>query len=92
MSRRRNEVLIKWMDHSCKGETNRVNVKIILVDAKDITVGAVVTACINSRRYQGVVKDLLEWSAPMKTKCKRKNAEKTILCAALVVLNFHLSR
>ena len=77
MSRRRNEVLIEWMDRSSKGETNRVNVKHILVDAEDITVGAVVTAHINSRRYKGEVKGLLEWSAPMKMKRKRKNAEKT---------------
>ena len=47
---------------------NCVNVEHILVDAKDITVGAVVTARINSWRYQGEVKDLLEWSAPLKTK------------------------
>ena len=77
MSWRRNEVLIEWMDRSSKGETNRVNVKHILVDAEDITVGAVVTAHINSRRYKGEVKGLLEWSAPMKMKRKRKNAEKT---------------
>ena len=52
MPRRTNEVLVEWMDKSCKGETNRVNVKHILADAEDITVGAILTACMNSRRYK----------------------------------------
>ena len=34
--------LIKWMDSLCKEEFNHVNVKLILVNLKDITVGAVV--------------------------------------------------
>ena len=38
MPRRKNEVLIEWMDSSCKGEKNRVNIKYILADAEDITV------------------------------------------------------
>ena len=76
MSRRKNEVLIEWMDRSCKGEQNRVNVKHILADAEDITVGAVVTARITSRKYTGTVLDLLEWSAPQKAKRKRKPAAK----------------
>ena len=38
------------------------NVKHILVDSEDITVGAVVMAQINSRKYKGTVQDLLEWS------------------------------
>ena len=49
MSRRKNEVLIEWMDRLCKGEQNRVNVKHILANAEDITVGAVVMARINSQ-------------------------------------------
>ncbi len=74
MSWRKNEVLIEWMDRSFKGEQNRVNVKHKLADAEDITVGAVVTARINSRKYTGTVLDLLEWSAPQKAKRKRKPA------------------
>ena len=76
MSWRKNEVLIEWMDRSFKGEQNRVNVKHKLADAEDITVGAVVTARINSRKYTGTVLDLLEWSAPQKAKRKRKPAAK----------------
>ena len=76
MSRRKNEVLIEWMDRSCKGERDRLNMKHILADAEDITVGAVVTARINSRKYTGTVLDLLEWSAPQKAKRKRKPAAK----------------
>ena len=34
------KVLIQWMDRSCKGEQNHVNVKHILADVEDITVGA----------------------------------------------------
>lgn len=37
------------MDSVYKREKNQVNVKHILVDAEDITVGAVVTAQVNSR-------------------------------------------
>ena len=59
MSRRKNEVLIEWMDRSYKGEQNHVNVKHILADAEDITVSAVVTARINSWKYTGTVLDLL---------------------------------
>ena len=33
---------------------------------------AYVTACLNSRKYRELVKDLLEWSAPQKAKRKRK--------------------
>ena len=76
MPQRSNKALIEWMDRSCKGEQNRVNVKRILVDAEDITVGAVVTARINSRKYTGTVLDLLEWSALQKAKPKRKPAVK----------------
>ena len=76
MSRRKNEVLIEWMDRSCKEEQNRVNVKHILTDAEDITVGAVVTVRINFRKYTGTVLDLLEWSTSQKAKPKRKPAAK----------------
>ena len=72
MARRRNEVLIQWTEGSCKGEINRVNVKHILLDAQDITVGAIVMARLNSRKYREEAKDLLEWSAPQKAKRKRK--------------------
>ena len=72
MARRRNEVLIQWTEGSCKGEINRVNVKHIFLDVQDITVGAFVTACLNSRKYQGEVKDLLQWSAPQKAEQKRR--------------------
>ncbi len=61
IARRRNEVLIQWTEGSCKGETNRVNVRHILLDPQEITVGAFVTARLNSRKYRGEVKDLLEW-------------------------------
>ena len=64
------------MDGLCKGEQNRVNIKHILTDAEDITVGAVVTAQINSRKYTGMVLDLLEWSASQKAKRKRKPVAK----------------
>ena len=76
MSRRKNEVLIEWMDRSYKGEQNPVNAKHILADAEDITVGAVVMARINSQKYTGTVLDLLEWLAPQKAKHKRKPAAK----------------
>ena len=59
MPRRKNKVLIKWMDRLCKGEQNRVNIKHILAYAKDITVGAVVTAQTNPWKYTGTVLDLL---------------------------------
>ena len=54
----------------CEGQTNRVNVKHLLADAEDITVGAILTTRMNSKHYKGRVTDLLEWSAP--TKSKRK--------------------
>ena len=79
MPRRRNKVLVEWLDRSCKGETNRVNMKHIIADAEDITVGAILMARMNSRRYKGVIRDLLEWSAPKKSKRKsvpKKSAEK----------------
>ena len=74
MPRKKNEVLVKWMDKSCKGQTNRVNVKHLLADAKDITVGAILTARMNSKRYKGLVTDLLEWSAPTTSKKKAASA------------------
>ena len=77
MPRRTNEVLVEWMDKSCKGETNRVNVKHILADAENITVGAILTACMNSRRYKALVRDLLEWSAPRKSTKKAATAKTT---------------
>ena len=43
-------------------------IKHILLDAQDITVGAFITARLNSQKYRGEVKDLLEWSAPQKAK------------------------
>ena len=61
------------MEGSCKGEIiNRVNVKHILLDVQDIMVEAFVSAHLNSRKYQGELKDLLEWSVPQKAKRKRK--------------------
>ena len=72
MARRKNEIVIEWTEGSCQGEINRMNVKHILLDDQDISVGAFVTARLNSRKYQGLVKDLLEWSAPQKAKRKRK--------------------
>ena len=48
-----------------------MNVKHILLDAEDITVGAFVTARLNSRKYRGKVKDLLEWSAPQEERRKK---------------------
>ena len=38
MTQRKNEVLVEWLESSCKGERNRVNVKHILLDREDITV------------------------------------------------------
>ena len=35
-------------------------------------VGAFVTARLNSQKYRGEVKDLLEWSAPQKVKRRTK--------------------
>ena len=76
MPRRKNKVLIEWMDSSCKGEKNQVNVKHILTDAEDITVGAVVMVRINSRKYKGMVQDPLELLVPQNVKRKRKAATK----------------
>ena len=56
---RKNEVLIEWMDRSCKGEQNRMNVKHILINAEDITVSAVVMARINSQKCTGALVELL---------------------------------
>ena len=56
----KNKVLVNWMDRSYKGEQNRVNIKHILADAEDITVGVVVTAWINSWKYMGTVLDLMK--------------------------------
>ena len=53
MAQRRNKVLIQWMEGSCKGETNQVNVKHIVLDAQDFMVGAFIPAGLNSRKYQG---------------------------------------
>ena len=72
MARRKNEILIEWTEGSCQGKINRMNVKHIRLDDQDISVGAFVTARLNSRKYRGLVKDLLEWSAPQKAKRKRK--------------------
>ena len=74
MPRKRNEVLVKWMDKSCKGQMNKVNVNHLLADAEDITVGAILTARMNSKCYKGRVADLLEWSAPTKSKRKAASA------------------
>ena len=59
MPRRNSEVLIEWTDRSYKGEQNHVNVKHILADTEDFTVGAVVTTRVSSRNYTGMVLDLL---------------------------------
>ena len=75
MARRRNEVLIQWTDCSCKDKTNRVNIKHILLNAQDITVGAFITGRLNSRKYQGEAKNLLEWPAPQRAKQRRKAGE-----------------
>lgn len=40
--------------------------------AQTITVSAFITAHLNSSKYQGEVKDLLEWSATQKAKQKRR--------------------
>ena len=64
------------MDRSCKGDENRMNIKHILADAEDITIGAVVTAQINSQKYTGSVLDLLKWSALQEVKQKRKPVAK----------------
>ena len=66
MAQRRNEILIEWTEGSCKGKINLVHVKHILLDAQDLTVGAFVTARLNSRKYWRLVKDLLEWLTPQK--------------------------
>ena len=71
-----NKVLLEWMDNSCKEETkiNCVNVKHILVDDEDITVGAVVAARIKLAEIQGsrlhgiLPKQRPIWSAPKKAK------------------------
>ena len=47
------------MDKSYKGEQNHVNLKHILADAEDITVGAIVTTWLNSRQYTGTFLDFL---------------------------------
>ena len=59
MPRRKNKVLIEWMDRSYNGEQNCMSVKHILAGAEDITIGGVVTARINSRKYMGTILDLL---------------------------------
>ena len=45
-------------------------------NAEDITVGAILTARMNSKHYKGHVTDLLEWSAPTKSKRKAASAMK----------------
>ena len=59
-----------------QGRTEPVNVKHMHADAEDITDSAVITAPINSRKYTGMVLDLLEWLSPQKAKQKRKPAAK----------------
>ena len=46
--------------------------KDILLDVQDITVGAFVMARLNSRKYRGEVKDLLEWSAHRRRNAREK--------------------
>ena len=75
-------MLVEWMDDLCKTETNQVNVKHILADVEDITVGAILMACMNSKRYKGVLKELLEWSAPKRSR-KKTAPEKSAKKAAL---------
>ena len=57
-------------------QINRVNVKHILLDVQNITVGAFVTAHLNSRKYREV-KDLLEQSEPQKEE-RQEGARRTM--------------
>ena len=70
---RKNEVLVEWMDKSCTGQTNWLNMKQILANSEDV-VGVILMAHIDSRCCKGLVMDHLEWSVP--TKSKRKTAPK----------------
>ena len=73
---RKRVIIAFWMDKSCKGEQNRMNVKHILANAEVITVGTVVMTRINSQKCTGMVLDLLECYAPQKASKRRSQWRK----------------
>ena len=73
MAQRRNKVLVQWTEGSYKGETNRANVKHIVLDAQDIMVGAFIPAGLNSRKYQGE-KSKTGWSGQRHKRRNKENA------------------
>ena len=76
MARRRNEICVEWLESKDKGKANRVNVKHVIGDLRDIEKECVVTVKLNSRRYQAKVLDLLDWKPPNQQRKKSSSAAK----------------
>ena len=64
MTRRRNEIAVKWLESKDKGKINRVNVKHVLGDLSCAAEGSEVVVKFGSRRYRATIIDLLEWQPP----------------------------
>ena len=73
MARRRNKIIVEWLDSKDKGTMNHVNVKHVI---GDINKDSVVTVKLNSRHYQAKVVDLLDWKPPKQRRKKSSRAAK----------------
>ena len=74
MSRKTNKVAVEWLD---AGKRHNVNVKHIIEQLQEVTVGGKVVVKLSSRRYRMTVVDLLDWAPPKrKQKAAKKKATK----------------
>ena len=76
MPRKPNEIAVKWLESKDTGKTNCINVKHVVGQLAEITVGAEVVVMFNAKRYCGTVADLLDWDPPKKKKQTKEENEK----------------
>ena len=83
MTRKANEIAVKWLESKYVGKINRVNVKHVLGQRGEIKEGREVVVKLNTRRYHCTVIDLLDWAplkkkAPLALQSKGKDKKKVL--------------
>ena len=76
MPRKANEIVVEWLESRDKGKRHRVNVKHIIECLEEVEVEREVTVKLNTKRYRGVVVDLLDWAPPKKKRKTKKSGKK----------------
>ena len=77
MPRNANEVAVEWLESKDAGKRHHMNVKHIIGQLQEVTVGGEVVVKLGSRRYRATVVDLLDWAPPKrKQKAVKKKATK----------------